>query len=73
MTNTRFVWLTIVCAFIVTFYCLISYPCTHSGSRGVTVNQCDFYMDARMFHWIFISESQDGEDVTHVKAEVSVA
>ena len=72
MTNTRFVWLTNVCAFIVNFYCLISYPCAHSGSRGVTDDQCDFYMGARMFHWIFISESQDGEDVTHVQSEVSV-
>ena len=66
MTNTRFVWLTIVCAFIVICYCMILYPCAHPGSLGVTDDQCDFYIDARMFHGIFISESQDGEDVTHV-------
>ena len=57
---------------VVICYCLISYPCADSGSLGVTGDQCDFYIDARMFHGIFISESQDGEDVTHVQSEVSV-
>ena len=66
MTNPCFVGLIIVCAFVVICYCLISYPCAHSGSLEVTVDQRDFYIDARMFHGIFISESQDGEDVTHV-------
>jgi len=66
VTNPYFVGLTIVCAFVVISYCLISYPCAHSGSLGVTDDQCDFYIDAQMFHGIFISESQDGEDVTHV-------